>query len=254
MFILVLLHKPSQSQFLCRGQHFAEDHGYWSFLLLLYWQAGGWRSLNIWLFFQKRNNINCKKTMSSSPIPRAVLPAGNGAEWINVLLKLMRDGKGVAVLTAEPEIRKAREIPPLQYSSHLEQALLCLRQLHFYDHNQAFFSAIFMPMCTVLKKLSQWGTAAGVSFPPCQNAIFQWLWWAPLSAGIDQHYCIQCGRTVAPEHQQRKSLNLWIKCLGSTQGKECGSTGAMLVPALQIYYYNIIMVNIIKPPTKGLLV
>lgn len=115
MFILVLLHKPSQSQFLCRGQHFAEDHGYWSFLLLLYWQTGGWRrSLNIWLFFQKRNNINCKKTMSSSPIPRAVLPAGNGAEWINVLLKLMSDGKGIAVLTAEPEIRKAREIPPLQ--------------------------------------------------------------------------------------------------------------------------------------------
>lgn len=140
------------------------------------------------------------------------------------------------------------------YSSNSEQALLCLRQLHFYDHNLAFFSALFMLMCIVLKKLSQWSTPAGVSFPPCQNAIFQWLWWVPFSAGIDQHYCIQCGRTVAPEHQQRKFLNLWIKCLGSTQGKACGSTGAMLVPALQIYYYNIIMVNIIKPPTIGLFV
>lgn len=38
------------------------------------------------------------------------------------------------------------------------------------------------------------------------------------------------------------------------QGKVCGSSGAMLVPALQIYYYNIITVNIIKPPTIGLFV
>jgi len=28
----------------------------------------------------------------------------------------------------------------------------------------------------------------------------------------------------------------------------------MLVPALQIYYYNIITVNIIKPPTIGVFV
>lgn len=88
------------------------------------------------------------------------------------------------------------------------------------------------------------------AFPKCPSSVG----WATLSAGIEQHYSIQCRRSVAPEHQQRKSLNLWIKCLGSAQGKVCGSAGAMLVPALQIYYYNIIMVNKIKPPTIGLLV
>lgn len=60
------------------------------------------------------------------------------------------------------------------YSSHSEQALICLRQLHFYDHDQAFFSAFFIFMCTVLQKLCQWGTPIGrnISVPPCQRAIF----------------------------------------------------------------------------------
>lgn len=91
-------------------------------------------------------------------------------------------------------------------------------------------------------------------FPPLPKCHFPVTVMGNIAAGIDQHYSIQCRRTVAPEHQQRKSLNLWIKCLGSTQGKVCGSSGAMLVPALQIYYYNIIMVNKIKLPTIGLFV
>lgn len=41
--------------------------------------------------------------MSYFPIPSAVLPAGDGAEQIDVLLKLMHDDKGVTVLTAEPQ-------------------------------------------------------------------------------------------------------------------------------------------------------
>lgn len=54
-------------------------------------------------FLPNRNNINSKTTMSYFPIPRAVLPAGDGAEQIDVLLKLMHDDKGVTVLTAEPQ-------------------------------------------------------------------------------------------------------------------------------------------------------
>lgn len=38
------------------------------------------------------------------------------------------------------------------------------------------------------------------------------------------------------------------------QGKLCGRSGAMLVPALWIYYYSIITGNIITPPTIGLFI
>lgn len=54
------------------------------------------------------------KTMLSFAIPQALLPAGNGVEGINVLLKLMYDDKDVAVFAADPEGCKLREIPPLQ--------------------------------------------------------------------------------------------------------------------------------------------
>lgn len=81
-------------------------------LVLPHWQAVQMAESDYLTFLPNRKNINHKKTMSSFPIPRAVLLAGNGAEWINVLLKLMRDDKGVAVLTAEPEGCKVREIPP----------------------------------------------------------------------------------------------------------------------------------------------
>lgn len=37
-------------------------------------------------------------------------------------------------------------------------------------------------------------------------------------------------------------------------GKLCGRSGAMLVPALWIYYYSIITGNIITPPTIGLFI
>lgn len=59
-----------------------------------------------------------------------------------------------------------------------------------------------------------------------------------------------CG-TRAPTEKIFKLMNQVFR---STQGTLCGSTGAMLVPALQIYYYNIIMVTIIKPPTIGLFI
>lgn len=144
-------------------------------------------------------------------------------------------------------------------SSHSEQASLCLRQLHFYEHSQAFFSAFLTFMCTVLSKLPQQGTPTGrdVSVPlaPCQFLVTTVTEsrWAALSAGRDEPYSIQC-RTVAAEHQHRPFLNSQIKCLGTVQGKVCGSSRAILVPALQIYYYNIITVNTIKPPTIGLFI
>lgn len=115
MFILMLLHirsSPFKANFFAEAstlqKNTAPDH----FCCFLIDRQYKWRSLNIWPFFQTEKNINHKKTMSSFPIPRAVLPAGNGAEWINVLLKLMCDDKGIAVLTAEPEGCKVREIPP----------------------------------------------------------------------------------------------------------------------------------------------
>lgn len=137
----------------------SKEHGYGSFLLLPHWQAVQMEESEYLTFLPNRNNINSKKTMSSFPIPRAVLPAGNGAEWINVLLKLMHDDKGVAVLNCwTRRMQSERNSSFTVYSSHSEQTLLCLRQLHFYDHDQAFFSAFFILMSAVLKKLSQWGT------------------------------------------------------------------------------------------------
>lgn len=46
--------------------------------------------------------------MLSFAIPQALLPAGNGVEGINVLLKLMYDDKDVAVFAADPEGCKQR--------------------------------------------------------------------------------------------------------------------------------------------------
>lgn len=133
-----VLSKPNSSQQLapCRR---------WLQIIFAYshWQAVQTQKPEYLTFLPNRNNIHHMKTMLSFAIPQALLPAGNGVEGINVLLKLMYDDKDVAVFAADPEGCKLREIPPLQHSSHSEQALPCLRQLHFYDHNQDFFPCVF---------------------------------------------------------------------------------------------------------------
>lgn len=63
--------------------------------------------------------------MSSFPIPRAVLPAGKGAEQINVFLELMCADKGAAGLTAAAGECKVRAIPPLPCAPLIQNKPCC---------------------------------------------------------------------------------------------------------------------------------
>lgn len=83
------------------------------------------------------------------------MPAGNGVEGVNVLLKLMYDDKDVAVLAADPEGCKLREIP------HLQQTLIQNKPSHASGNStfmitiKIFFPVFFILVCAVLKKLPQ---------------------------------------------------------------------------------------------------
>lgn len=155
-FILILLHKPSESQYLCRGQHLAEDHSYWSFLLPLCWQAVLMEESEYLTFLPKEKQHKLQESNVLLCHPKSGF-ACRSWWWMNQCITETEVWwqRHSSTYCWTRNMQSKRNSSFVVQSSHSEQALLCLRQLHFYDNNQAFYSVFFMPMCMVLKKLSQ---------------------------------------------------------------------------------------------------